>query len=147
MQIYESTHTINTSREDVFKLLENDAFLIQQFKLLEDIHYSTTHHRKPGTKLRISVKILNKKYHLRNQITHYDEPHFIQMETKLKDAVIVHTLELLPDSKMSRVNINSTLTNPGDRVKSLIRPLLPLVNFALNRSVKSFLKKIETYDS
>lgn len=145
MKIYQNVHRVNATPDQIFTLLEDDFFIIQNFSLLDSITYDTHSRRNTGTKLIMKLTLAGKSYRLRNKIIRYEVPSTIIVESYVRKRTLMHQLVIISVNGRSDIQISSVLNNPSSRMKQTMRLLQPLISLALKRSIHQFIKKIEAH--
>src|SRR5699024_8049484 len=98
MELYRYDKQMKASPEEIFDVVNDDEKLKQWSPIIEGNDYFTEEERARGTKFRTKLKVLNKTYQFRSQITEYEENRCVNLRTTLKQGTITSAFQLASSS-------------------------------------------------
>jgi len=136
MELYRYDKQMKASPEEIFDVVNDDEKLKQWSPIFEGNDYFTEEERARGTKFRTRLKVLNKTYQFRSQITEYEENRYVKVRTTLKQGTITSAFELAPSSNNeTQVTVTSNFEGAGRKYNLILKGARPVIKRVLDTQV------------
>lgn len=143
--IYTYSNTVSIPRQEIIKILEDDAFIIHHFNILDGIEYTTESRREIGTNFNIILHLNRKHYRFKSKIIRY-APSSIGIITYTKYGEVKSRLSLEDKNTATDVSIISEIDNNHLSTKFILKIMQPIVKIALDRSINNLFSKINHHN-
>ncbi|AKG74671.1 SRPBCC family protein [Salinicoccus halodurans] len=136
MELYRYDRQMKASPEEIFDVVNDDEKLKQWSPIFEGNEYFTEEHRAKGTKFRTKLKVLNKTYQFRSQITEYEENRHVKVRTTLRQGIITSEFQLAPASNdETQVTVTSNFEGAGRKYNLILKGAKPVIKKVLDSQV------------
>lgn len=136
MELYRYDRQMKASPEEIFDVVNDDEKLKQWSPIFEGNEYFTEEHRAKGTKFRTKLKVLNKTYQFRSQITEYEENRHVKVRTTLRQGIITSEFQLAPASNdETQVTVTSNFEGAGRKYNLILKGVKPVIKKVLDSQV------------
>ncbi|GAA3720643.1 hypothetical protein GCM10022378_08280 [Salinicoccus jeotgali] len=137
MELYHFEEEMSGTPEELFTIVNDDEELKSWSPIFEGNDYLTEAERGVGARFITKLKVLNRTYRFRSEITEYEKNQHVEVKTVLKQGVIVSTFNLEPAAaRTTNVHVTSTF-DPGKRKYAfMLKGVKPIIKQVLDRQMK-----------
>lgn len=136
MELYRYDKQMKASPEEIFDVVNDDEKLKDWSPIFDGNEYFTEEKRTKGTKFRTRLKVLNKTYQFRSQITEYEEDRYVKVRTVLKQGIITSEFRLAPSSNNeTQVTVTSNFEGTGRKYNLFLKGAKPVIKRVLDHQV------------
>lgn len=141
MELYRYDKQMKASPAEIFDVVNDDEKLKQWSPIFDGNEYFTEEKRARGTKFRTKLKVLNKTYQFRSQITEYEENRYVKVRTALKQGIITSEFQLAPSSNNeTQVTVTSNFEGTGRKYNLIVKGAKPVIKRVLDYQVNKLEK-------
>ncbi|WP_342387484.1 SRPBCC family protein [Salinicoccus bachuensis] len=137
MELYSYEGRMLATPEEIFKVVNDDEKLKSWSPIFEGNEYLTEEKRAVGTKFRTRMKVLNRTYQFRSEITEYEAERYIKVKTVLRQGEIVSDFKLEPlEGEGTKVRVTSHFDTDSRKYKLVLRGTKPVMKRVLDHQMK-----------
>ena len=137
MELYFFEKEMSGTPEELFAIVNDDEKLKSWSPIFEGNDYLTEAERGIGARFITKLKVLNRTYRFRSEITEYEKNRYIEVKTVLKQGVIVSTFKLEPAAEpTTKVQVTSTFSPEKRKYTLMLKGAKPVIKQVLDRQMK-----------
>ncbi len=123
--------------EELFAIVNDDEELKSWSPIFEGNDYMTEAERGIGARFITKLKVLNRTYRFRSEITEYEKNQYIEVKTVLRQGVIVSTFKLKSVAVgTTMVQVTSTFDPEKRKYALMLKGVKPVIKQVLDRQMK-----------